>query len=122
MELATEENRSWVLFSAEIEVSEMPLWVSCGTAGPIIPARTTAPNKGFLEDGTSYVVYRFAHYADGFKQLKYLSDTRSVTGFYILSSGLKFSTRKSPAGASVVSLIPRGQDPITFLIWWDRIW
>lgn len=97
--------------SGQINVSDMPEWAHHDGAIPKKPQRTASRNKGILEDGTPFVVYRFALYADGFKQVKSLSDTRSVTGCYLLPLGLSSQSSKSPSAARVISLVPNGQEP-----------
>lgn len=63
-----------------------------------------------LSNGTTYLVYRVALYADGFRQHKSLSDTRSVSGCYMIPLGLSSSTRPSVAATRVLTFTPDGQD------------
>lgn len=67
-------------------------------------------NKGVLDDGTPYVIYRFLLYSDGFKQKKSLSDKRSVCGFYILPLGLSHKSKLSSNAARILTLSSHGQD------------
>ena len=64
--------------------------------------RTSSP-KGKLDDGTDYVVYRFALYADEF-------GFDGVCGVYILLLGASQHNRISSAGVRVLSLVPKVQD------------
>ena len=61
-------------------------------------------NKGFLENGERYVVYRFALYADGFNQFKAQHDSRSVTGCYILPLGLSVDNRNGSSATRPITL------------------
>ena len=67
-------------------------------------------NTGKLQTGEDYLVYRFCLYADGFKQVKSLSDTRSVTGCYILPMGISLNSRTSSRSTRVLTLCPSGHD------------
>ena len=67
-------------------------------------------NRGVLDDGTPFVIYRFLLYSDGFKQKKSLSDKRSVCGFYILPLGLSHKSRATSECARILSLSSYGQD------------
>ena len=67
-------------------------------------------NKGFLEDGTPYLVYRFFLYMDGFKEKKSLSDQRSVTGCYILPAGLRHQSKASCTCVRTITVAPHGLD------------
>ena len=49
-------------------------------------------------------------YADGFQQHKSMSDTRSVTGVYMMPLGLPLDRRRSSAATRVITLIPDGAD------------
>ena len=69
-----------------------------------------ASNRGYLSDGSPYVVYRFLLYTDGFKQKKSLSDQRSVCGCYIMPVGLPHHCRCSSASARIITLAAHGQD------------
>lgn len=64
--------------------------------------RTSSP-RGVLSDGTRYVIYRFALYADEF-------GFNGICGCYLLLLGAAQHNRISSAGVRVLSLIPKHQN------------
>ena len=67
-------------------------------------------NKGVLTDGTTFLVYRFILYSDGFNQHKSMKDTKSVCGCYIMPLGLSENFRKTSASARVITMSASKQD------------
>ncbi len=67
-------------------------------------------NRGVLDDGTPYFVYRFLLYADGFKMKKTMKNSKSVYGVYIMPVGLSQDCRNSCTAARVITLAAHGQD------------
>ena len=106
VEEGTENNgRASVRYVGTCNVTNMPLWVRGAHGTPHTGYEFGRPkNIGFLEDGSRYLVYRFALYMDGFKQLPSNQDTRSVCGFYLLPLGLSLETKRNKAAPRVVSL------------------
>ena len=94
---------------ASTVVTSCPEWVSGDRRIPAFP-KSSISNKGTSPDGTPYYIYRVALYADGFQQHKSLSDTRSVTGVYMLPLGLPLHLRRSSAATRVLTLIPDGKN------------
>ena len=78
------------------------------------PGYSTALS-GDLENGEKFYVYRLCLYADGFKQLKSLADTRSVTGCYMLPMGVSLKSRSSSSSVRAITLSPSGHDENTVL-------
>ncbi len=63
----------------------------------------TSTPSGTLDDGTKYVIYRFALYADEF-------GFNGLCGCYLLLLGASQQNRLSSAGVRVLTLIPKHQD------------
>ena len=61
-------------------------------------------NVGFLEDGSPYLVYRFALYMDKFNQHAAKNDTRSVCGCYILPLGYSLESKRKKGAPHVVTV------------------
>ena len=64
----------------------------------------TARNTGYFNEGSRYVVYRFALYMDGFNEKKSKRDTREVAGCYMLPLGLTFENRRGSGSPRVLTL------------------
>jgi len=92
-----------------VNVMELPTFVSGGQRHPQRASNPSRPNKGFLDNGERFVVYRVALYTDGFKQLKSLSDLRSVGGCYMLPLGLSVECRRSRSAVRVITVAPHGE-------------
>ena len=90
-------------------VKGLPSWISGRRVHPSYQAQQR-PNKGTLRCGTPFYVYRMALYADGFKQNKSLSDSRSVTGVYMMPLGIPAEDRRTCAVTRVITLVPHGLD------------
>ena len=93
---------------SQTTVSSMPIASSGAEYGQHSRGRRDV--CGTLQDGSRYFVYRFCLYADGFKQKKSLADTRSVTGCYIMPTGIYLNSRSSSSCTRVVTLCPTGHD------------
>ena len=108
------------LFSAEVSAVDVSQQVSV-TGLPSFPKNfepssiqkfsRSATNKGYLQDGTPYLVYRFFLYADGFQQKKSISDKRSITGCYILPAGLPHQAKSTCTCVRTLTVSPDGLDP-----------
>ena len=93
--------------------------VATVTAVPEVHEDNTVPIKvdeprnsapiGYMKDGTSYVTYRFALYADEF-------GFNGICGCYLLLLGPSQHNRISSAGVRVLTLIPKHQDVNKVLI------
>lgn len=105
----THLNYERVNLYAKLVITSLSLWDTDAKPVPPIRTRKVASNRGFLEDGSAYVVYRFALYVDGFKQVQSLSDTRYVDVCYLLPLGLTQSRRGSSSSARIISLVPHAQ-------------
>jgi len=106
---AGDDGRGDLVEIAAATATKMPEWRPGRRQTPTADVDPRTRNVGFLENGERFVVYRIALYADGFKQLKSLSDTRSVGGCYILPLGLPEENRRTSAAARVLTLTPDGQ-------------
>ena len=62
-----------------------------------------------------YYVYRFSFYADGFKKVKCLADSRSVTGCYLLPMGISLPRRSRATSSRILTLTPSGHDVNDFM-------
>ena len=101
----TLKSRTTLHFVATSNVSDMPVWLSGrDRSAPAGYELGKACDRGFLPDGTRYVVYRFALYMDGFKQTKAQRDTRSVGGCYMIPLGLSAESRRSPGAPRVLTI------------------
>ena len=91
-------------------VTGIPSFPEGSTPKSLVYSNRSTTNRGFLEDGTPYLVYRFFLYMDGFKEKKSLSDQRSVTGCYILPAGLRHQSRASSTCVRTLTVAPHGLD------------
>ena len=115
---ATSERLSWVVpgqtrekryirVCADATVRGIPTWIKGRRSRPTFPDRPVR-NRGRLENGRLYLVYRLALYGDGFRQHKSLTDSRQVGGCYMLPLGLPPEARRSSCSTRVISLSPAG--------------
>ena len=99
------EGRATMRYVGTSNVTNLPTWVK-GKAGTphteYIPG--TPRDTGFMQNGSRYVVYRFAIYMDGFKQTKGQRDKRSVGGCYLLPLGLSLEGRRGTGAPRVLTL------------------
>lgn len=89
--------------------NQLTTWVTGKRSLPGFNHDDLVRKKGFLPDGSSYLVYPIALYSEGFKQHKSLSDSREVGRCYILPLGLSIENRRSSPAARVLTLTPHGQ-------------
>ena len=89
---------------AAANVSGMPELLSKYVRDQQQPSTNDHSNVGYLDDGSPFLVYRIGLYADGFKQKKSLSDSRSVDGVYLVVLGLNESNVS--ASVRVITLVP----------------
>ena len=101
------QNEEYVRVYADTTVRGVPTWVKGRRSIPTFPDRPVR-NKGKLENGKPYLVYRFALYGDGFQQHKSLSDNREVGGCYMIPLGLPPEARRSSCATRIISLSPAG--------------
>ena len=101
--------RATVRFIGSSNVIDMPTWKHGADGMPHVWYNFGPPqNRGYLRDGSPYVVYRFALYMDGFKEKRSQRDTRSVGGCYILPLGLSLENRRGTESARVITICPNG--------------
>lgn len=73
-------------------------------------SRKVKANKGTLDNGERYVIYRFALYARGLlRQPKSINDFHSVDGCYLLPLGIPAHLCISIAAARAIKLTPHEQ-------------
>ena len=101
---------SAVDISQQMSVTGLPSFPENFEPSSIRKYSRSASNKGYLQDGTPYLVYRFFLYADGFQQKKSMSDKRSVTGCYILPAGLPHQARTTCTCVCTLTVSPDGLD------------
>lgn len=65
-------------------------------------------NRGRLDNGERFLVYRVALYVDGFQENKSSRQSRSVAGFYLLPVGFPLEMRNSERSVRVICLTPHG--------------
>ena len=101
------QGRASVRYVGSSNVIDIPTWVQSPNGTPHDAYDYGhVRNSGFLPDGSRYLIYRFAFYMDGFKQMKSLGDQRSVGGCYILPLGLSCETRRGNSAPRVLTLCP----------------
>ena len=101
---------SRVDISQQVSVIGLPTFPENFEPSSIKKFSRSATNKGYLQDGTPYIVYRFFLYADGFHQKKSMSDKRSITGCYILPAGLPHQSRSTCTCVRTLTVAPDGID------------
>ena len=104
----TESGRATVRYVGTSTVTDLPRWVrgEQGTPHTEYCSDVSARNRGFMQNGSRYVVYRVALYMDGFKQTKAQRDTRSVGGCYMLPLGLSLEARRGTGAPRVLTIAP----------------
>ena len=106
-DLVATGTRNGLCTVTDVAVCDLPCLSPSNRHIPMEPiSMPPMPNKGYLSNGERFLIYRVALYADGFKQHKSLSDTRSVAGAYLLPLGLSLKSRRSSAAARVLTLSP----------------
>ena len=91
-------------------VSGAPSFPETSSPKHLYYSNRSVTNKGFLDDGTPYLIYRLFLYMDGFKEKKSLSDQRSVTGCYMLPAGLRHQSKTSSKSVRTITVAPHGID------------
>ena len=110
------DRRATVWYVGTTNVTELPTWVSGDEGTPdAMYESSQLRDMGFLEDGSRYIVYRFALYMDGFKQHYSNTDTRSVGGCYLLPLGLSLEARRGTGEPRALTLSSSGMDHNTVI-------